>query len=178
MPLPGCEAVIEDELQLGPLHLTPEACCLGIQWALVSDMSMSPRGRVQHLPTPYTHTLLSPCPQPVTAVSVMNDSAVGPSKRTGGHKTNHSCQALIFPWESHLHPPHPSLGTGLPLYPTHTQNVHWVPWTHVTVHEGSMYTGATAHAQLQTRPLSEKYNNSEEIVLKKCLLRTCFWGRV
>lgn len=61
--------------------------------------------------------LLSPCPQPVTAASVMNDSAVGPSKRTGGHETNHSCQALIFPWESHLHPPHPSLGTRLPLYP-------------------------------------------------------------
>ena len=76
------------------------------------------------LPPLYTHTHThthssAPAPSPVTAASVMNDSAVGPSKRTGGHETNHSCQALIFPWESHLHPPHPSLGTRLPLYPHH-----------------------------------------------------------
>lgn len=83
--------------------------------APVSGMSVSPKEGVC-LPPPHIHRS-APAPQPVTAASVMNDSAVGPSKRTGGHETNHSCQALIFPWESHLHPPHPSLGTRLPLYP-------------------------------------------------------------
>lgn len=77
-------------------------------------------GEGSSLQPPYTCTQCSaPTPSPVTADSVMNDSVVGPSKRTGGHETNHSCQALIFPWESHLHPPHPSPGTGLPTTPLH-----------------------------------------------------------
>lgn len=94
---------------------TPEGCCMAIERALVSGMRVF-LGEGSNLPPTYTHCS-APAPSPVTAASVMNDSAVGPSKRTGGHETNHSCQALIFPWESHLHPPHPSLGTGLPPYP-------------------------------------------------------------
>ena len=112
------------------------------------------------LPPLYTHTHCSaPAPSPVTAASVMNGSAVGPSKRTGGHETNHSCQALIFPWESHLHPPHPSLGTGLPLYP-HT----YTPKTTVDVRESTQRGGlqhsrgsvCTQAEQPMQKPTKEK----------------------
>lgn len=124
----------------------PEGCCIATEWALVYGMRVS-GGGVQPA-TPHIHCS-GPAPSSVTAASVMNDSAVGPSKRTGGHETNHSCQALIFPWESHLHPPHPSLGTGLPPYSsTYTpKTTAQALWMRARVHRkaGGTYTRELLH---------------------------------